>query len=448
MAEANLSGSSSSTTATMARLGAVGSETALTSLSAYLANPQALRELLDAQDQQQEILTNFDTLSPESSVRFRRIPRRRTFAGPPPPATWISQEQGSFATIPGRRAKQRIYGGQTGSGPSMNVAQVWSDRQAAEYALFRSERNVLARNLPAEPLSVMPSLLPRSGSLAHWCLLRLARDWEINVEYLQYYLPELDAATKMVLVSYLGLYSTNGIGIRGFRLLFDRTYLTEDHNSTSSEIQNDNCGETDSGDDDEYLSIDDSNDRITCLDFTFQIDDSRLTFLQKFMGPKQNRNPAWSWQHSLPTTRAFPFLTALSLSHPSYTSPTKLWSTLVTILREQPTLVALSLANWPIPPEMFYTFPESPAQTYPSSSPVATLRAISRTCHSLKWIDFSYCIWLDATAVLSFEWTGGWRGMKTLVLRGIDSQDVDKIESAIEDARSCLHGSALEIIRT
>ncbi|KAK7207773.1 hypothetical protein BZA70DRAFT_24666 [Myxozyma melibiosi] len=417
----------------------MGAEPVTDSLSAYLADPDAMAESSVAVAQIPETQTHADELIPQATIQPRRRPIRRTFAGPPPPATWIAQEQVSFAAIPGRRVKQRVYGKQTHPA-STAMVQLWSDRQAAEFSAFRNERNVLKRNLPGAPLSAMASLLPREGSLAHWCLVRLARDWDTNVDYLYYYLPDLEPTTKMVLVAYLGLDSPNGIGSRGFRLLFDPNLTKEDNDNQSH--SDDPNGEYDSDD----LEIDDSNDRITTLDLTFQIDDARLAFLQKFMAPKENRSPSTSWQRALPSTRAFPFLSALSLSHPSYNSPTKLWSSLLSLIRQQPTLVALSLANWPIPPEMFYSQPDAPAQTYPPTSPVATLRAISRTSFSLKWVDFSYCTWLDATAVLSFEWTGGWRNMKTLVLRGLSSEETDKIEKAIVDARQGLGNASIEVV--
>ncbi|KAK9483155.1 hypothetical protein V1527DRAFT_474134 [Lipomyces starkeyi] len=379
-------------------------ETYPLSLSAYLTDPVAAG-------------------SPSTAAPVRRT--RRTFAGPPPPPTWLAQERSNFAVAPGNRHKQRID----------QYAAMTHMRSQTQFQRYREERNVLRKNLPATPLSSLSELLPRQGSLLHWCLVRLARDWEFNVVYLQHYLPTLEPTMKMVLVAYLGRYSPNGIGPQGLRLLFDPKYVAYECKEVGD--VDDKYAEDSESEDELELSVDYSNDRITSLDLTFQIDDSNLSLamLAKFVAPKQSPSPVLSWQHALPTTRIFPFLSALSLSHPSTSSPTKLWSTLLSLLKSNPTLIALSLANWPIPPDMFYSSPDAQAQIYPARSCISTLRSLSKTSFCLKWIDFSYCSWLDERVIMSAEWNSGWRNVKTIVLRGLGGNVSEKIREEILKCR-------------
>ncbi|KAK9241047.1 hypothetical protein V1525DRAFT_393544 [Lipomyces kononenkoae] len=372
--------------------------------------------------------------SPPTVAPARRA--RRTYAGPPPPPTWLAQERSNFAVAPGKRHKQRID----------QYAAMTHMRSQPQFQRYRAERNVLMKNLPGTPLSSLSELLPRQGSLLHWCLVRLAKDWEFNVIYLQHYLPTLEPTMKMVLVAYLGRYSPNGVGPQGLRLLFDPKYVAydceEDRDSDRytehSESEDELEGE---------LTVEDSNDRVTSLDLTFQIDDSNLSLpmLTKFMAPKQSSSPAMSWQQAPPTTRAFPFLCALSLSHPSTSSPTKLWSNLLLLLKSYPTLIALSLANWPIPPDMFYSTPDAQAQIYPARSCISTLRSLSKTSFCLKWIDLSYCSWLDERVIMSAEWTSGWRNVKTVVLRGLEANVCENIRDEIVKARGDSHGD-IEVV--
>ncbi|KAK9366468.1 hypothetical protein V1509DRAFT_629993 [Lipomyces kononenkoae] len=372
--------------------------------------------------------------SPPAAAPVRRA--RRTYAGPPPPPTWLAQERNNFAATPRKRRQQRID----------QYAAMTHMRSQPQFQRYRAERNVLLKNLPAAPLSSLSDLLPRHGSLLHCCLVRLAKDWEFNVVYLQHYLPTLEPTMKMVLVAYVGRYSPNGIGPQGLRLLFDPQYVAyeceedrePDRYAEHSESEDELEGE---------LSVEDSNDRITSLDLTFQIDDSNLSLpmLTKFMAPKQSSSPALSWQQALPTTRAFPFLSALSLSHPSTSSPTKLWSSLLLLLKSNPTLIALSLANWPIPPDMFYSTPDAQAQIYPARSCISTLRSLSKTSFCLKWIDISYCSWLDERVIMSAEWASGWRNVKTVVLRGLERHVCDKIRDEIVKVRGDSHGD-IEVV--
>ncbi|KAJ8099936.1 hypothetical protein POJ06DRAFT_254950 [Lipomyces tetrasporus] len=385
------------------------------SLSAYLADPVAAD-------------------SPVPAAPARRT--RRTFAGPPPPPTWLAQERSNFAVAPGKRHRQRID----------LYAAMTHMRSQPQFQKYREERNILGKNLPPAPISSLSELLPRQGSLMHWCLVRLTRDWEFNVVYLQHYLPMLEPTMKMVLVAYLGRYSQNGIGPQGLRLLFDPKYISCDYEEEDDDDA-DKYAELEESEDDIELSVDDSNDHITSLDLTFQIDDSNLSLamLAKFIAPKQSSSPVLSWQHALPTTRAFPFLSALSLSHPSTSSPTKLWSTLLSLLKSNPTLIALSLAQWPIPPDMFYSSPDTQAQIYPARSCISTLRSLSKTSFCLKWIDFSYCSWLDEQVIMSAEWTNGWRNVRTLVLRGLEANLCEKIREEISEVRG-ESGEAIEVV--
>ncbi|KAK9468158.1 hypothetical protein V1512DRAFT_258881 [Lipomyces arxii] len=302
-------------------------------------------------------------------------------------------------------------------------------RSQPAFQTFKHERNVLAKNMPGVPLSSLNDLLPKEGSLMHWCLVQIVRDWEFNVVYLQYYFPSLAPITKMVLVAYLGKYSPNGIGIQGLRLLFDPEYAQDELDSVTESFDDD--------DDVVKAALEDRNDRITTLDLSFQIDDSNLSLatFARFIAPKASISSD-SWQLALPSSRAFPFLSALSLSHPTTVSPTKLWSSLISVLKSQPTLVALSLANWPIPPDMFYSSPHAQAQIYPSQPAISTLQTLSKTAFCLKWIDFSYCGWIDDRVIASAEWSSpGWSSLKTIVLREIDITVCERIREVILTAR-------------
>ncbi|KAK9456576.1 hypothetical protein V1511DRAFT_494714 [Dipodascopsis uninucleata] len=390
------------------------------SLSSYLANP------IEADQPVQP------------AVPSRR--GRRNFAGPPPPPTWLRQERTNFVPVPGSRNKKKID----------QYLAMSRFRSQPEFQQFREDRSCLRKNLPGLPLSTLPELLPREGSLQHWCLIRLARDWEFNIHYLQYYLPSLEPSMKMALISYLGLYSTNGVGPQGLELLFDsrlaKMYEQEEDGQLDMDTSAFNCN---SGtyndfieDEDNELSngseVEDMNDRITSLDLSFQIDDSNLSlaFFSKFITPKVQASLADSWQqHFASSNRIFPFLSALSLAYPSTSSPTKLWSTLLSMVKSHPTFVALSLASWPIPPELFYSTPDRQAQVFPSRPQNSTLGTLSKTAICLKWLDLSYCTWVDEQVIASCEWSSGWRNLRTLVLHGIEHDVCEKIRKVILEAR-------------
>ncbi|KAK9460839.1 uncharacterized protein V1516DRAFT_677797 [Lipomyces oligophaga] len=425
-------------------------ETYTPSLVAYLSELDSVEQTL------RFILDDFDFTTEDDAASVRQTPtdgipstslpagrpqrNHHRLAGPPPPPTWVAEDRQRRAAmagsiepvVNGRRVVTRQHPDHT----AMHAVR----RQAAEFLKFRSERNVLRSNLPAEPgLSVLNSILPREGSLVHWSLVKISRDWEINVQYLKYYLPTLEPGMKMVLVSYLGLYSPHGVGPLGLKLLFG----TESANQSGSTFQ-------ESGQDawEHCVPVDDDNDRITSLDLSFQIDDAHLSLssLSKFLVPSSSKSKlGTSWQHTTPTRRIFPFLSALSLSYPCCNSPTQLWSSLLTILRNNPTLVALALANWPIPPEMFYTTPDSSAQTYPPKSPIATLRGLSRNSTALRWVDFSYCSWLDEKAAVSLEWDGGWRQLRTIVMRGVSLDVCDRIQAEVANIRG-VKGVSIEVL--
>ncbi|KAK9451326.1 uncharacterized protein V1518DRAFT_408260 [Limtongia smithiae] len=371
------------------------------SLLAYLADPEA-----------------FDSRPPDTEVEPRRR-SRRTYAGPPPPPTWLEEERVRFASLPYRLHMQHYQ------------AKLW-----LAHLIFRpqdSETYNFRKNLPDRPLSTLVSLLPRDRSLQHWCYVRLARDWDFYVEYLQLYLPFLEPSVKMILLAYLGRYSYNGVGAQGFRLLFDPAFRNEE---PAADEESATLSQQD-GDDWSIPALDDPNDRVTSLDLSYQIDDVGFPLgrLAKFMSARHTTT-AESWQQAIPTSRTFTFLSALSLSYPRTKSPTRLWSTVISLLRAQSSLIALSLANWPIPPDMFYSHTEEArAQVYPATESVSTLLQLSKSSLSLKWIDFSGCSWLDEWVIQSFEWTNSWRNLETLVLREIDKDVCQRIEKVIDAVR-------------
>ncbi|KAK9477997.1 hypothetical protein V1514DRAFT_332558 [Lipomyces japonicus] len=344
-----------------------------------------------------EFLSNSDAVG-TSGFRQTQHARRRTFAGPPPPPTWIAREQGNnLTTLPGMQVREKVIN---------QYAAIAKLRLQSSFLKFRADRNVLDRNLPAAPYSILAELLPRPGSLTHWCMISMARNWEFNLVYLQHYLPDLDPAMKMVLVAYLGKYSPHGIGPTGLHILFDPQYQEQSGNS------DDDHDDRDDHDGWEKAATADLNDRIVSLDLAFQIDDSNLSLqmLSGFMGQPL-------------TLRIFPFLSALCLAFPFTNSPTKLWSSLLDILKTYPTLTSLSLAGWPIPPEIFYSTPETRAHVYSPNSTIMTLVNLSRASYCLNWIDLSYCAWIDETSIQSIEWKNGWKNVRVLTLRGIKGLD-------------------------
>lgn len=375
------------------------------SVSAYLADPSV------------------ETAVPNPARRSFISRAQRRFAGPPPPPTWVAQDYANRNHMSNRAKKE-----------SAEAAIMAYMRAQPDYRNKRDQRNILKENLPSA-FSTLPSLLPRHNGLMHFCLRSLAENWEFNIVYLQHYLFNLSPSMKMVLIAYIGKYSPNGITLHGLKLLFDyANYIGED----GSDREADSISESHSEDDDELVGLDTDNDRVSSLDISFQLDDAYLSLsdLTKFLYPKSlSTSPQISWQSLSPSHR-FPSLTSLSLSHPSTTSPTKLWSALLSLLKSNMSLTALSLAGWPIPPDMFYSAPGSHAQFYPVNSSFTTIRSLSRLSICLKWIDFSYCTWIDEKVLASAEWNSAWRNVSTLVLKDISYEVSKNIEDTVSEVRN------------
>ncbi|KAK9472856.1 uncharacterized protein V1510DRAFT_364640 [Dipodascopsis tothii] len=239
----------------------------------------------------------------------------------------------------------------------------------------------------------------------------------------------------MALLAYLARYSPTGVGLDGLNVLF----RYEDDEQTDVD---------DLGADLDALSVldralDSDNERVSALDLSFQIDDLYLSLadLARFLSPKPpGEGETWL---ALMAAHTFPALTALSLAYPSTNSPTKLWSTLLALLRACQTVSVLSLAGWPIPPDMFYSTPSTQAQFYPAGSSFTTIRSLSRVSLCLKWIDLSYCSWVDEHLMASAEWRSGWRNVGTIVLKGVDAEVCARVQRAATESR----GAWVEVVR-
>ncbi|KAI9799965.1 MAG: hypothetical protein M1825_004336 [Sarcosagium campestre] len=313
-------------------------------------------------------------------------------AGPPPPLSWL-----------------------LGSPPSQDY-------------LEKSTRPLQNFTTPAVRCPLPGMTAPHDKSLLHMSLKALAKEWTWQAYYNQHLIATVPPRIKSILVSYLGVYGPVGvIRVDDLNAIF----------ALPSEAP-DAIG----------------NDEITHLDLSRIIGHS-LNFreLKTFLHPVvrisqaetdredlSEDEPEWASfaDHipSHPSPLRFTNLTALSLSHPG---PKASWTGLLSMSPRLATLTHLSLAAWPIPTRTPNSLTAttssrfSPRVAYGGtdfysaydgawSEAASLLRQLSRATYCLQWLDLDDCeTWWDALRWEKeregAEWTGAWRGMKTVLLR-------------------------------
>lgn len=237
--------------------------------------------------------------------------------------------------------------------------------------------------------SRLPDIPPIDRTrLLHKALVAVARNWSFHVEYDQHYLHALSASLKSQLLSYIALYSDEGVGIAGLRVLFKNSY---------------------SGEDDDCTTLDLSRAIGRRLSMS-QLEHFLRLPLPSCQSAANVDATAASWD-SVPSNlvcrrRRLPALTHLSLAYPlEYAS----WRMLLSLAKAVPTITHLSLAGWGAPYQ-------------------GAAKQLAKTLICLKWLDVSGCpvALYDSLVELETEWWGVWRGVETIVA---------KQESGVESAK-------------
>ncbi|KAL1964446.1 hypothetical protein VTN77DRAFT_7004 [Rasamsonia byssochlamydoides] len=333
--------------------------------------------------------------------RVRRTP------GPPPPSSWL---EGSSSDSQRGRTEPEVIA--VGSGQ----------------ALYRLER------LPGVTF-------PSKRSLQHTVLMSMALNWTWHLEYDGTFLAELPNRMKMLLLSYIALYSRD-LPLRTRMQGLHPLFLKQSDSETVAEPE------------------------ITRLDLSGAIGrwinlkqlNSQLIISQHdapgACKPEEAVPSLWdaesdSEDHPTPPllksptqTLRFENLKFLSLAHPDPASAS--WSSLLNLLSHISTLTHLSLAYWPVPTlkpssinarlrhpnHKSSSFSYGGTDTYSASEgnwaeASGVLRKLSRATYCLKWLDLEGCgEWFGALSwngigadgeVYSSpgpEWTGSWRDIE------------------------------------
>lgn len=271
------------------------------------------------------------------------------------------------------------------------------------------------QDIPAECLGVLPDLyLPEERSLMFQILKELARNWQWHMEYDQYSLAMLPTRLREALVGFIARYNLQGINRHGLEILFMDDTMLED-----------------AGD----------NEDVAHLDLSMSIGHTlSLKELKNFLGKirksatdaetnietesiPDNWDAPSTFSLSHNSVSRFPYLTHLSLSHPSNAS----WKSLLSLAPHLATLTHLSLAFWPYPnldslPLVDGEIPlgnVSYGSGVPDSNwsePGAILRQLSKKTYCLKWLDLTgCCAWIWALQCEGgIEWNGAWRRLETV----------------------------------
>lgn len=403
-----------------------------------------------------------DTPPPRPRPNARRIgiggPRVRRTPGPPPPESWL-----------------------VGSSASGDDDE---DNKAAATAAC-TEREILYRfdRLPG-------ATFPAKNRLLHLVLKSMALNWTWHVEYDGQFLGLLPSQTKVLLLSYIAIYSRGlplGRWMRGLRPLFQMEMDLD-----GSEAEEDLYQDTDPG-----ISRLDLGGAIghwmTFKQLTRELVQSRKPVVESVQRKDKDAVPA-SWEEDyddeaesnpqvqVPLTKGpskgprFENLRFLSLAHPDPASAS--WKSLISLMSHLSTLTHLSLAYWPVPtltPNAINTRIRHPTQSSISFAYSGTdaysafennwaeassvLRKLSRVTYCLKWLDLEGCgDWIPAlnweetssdaqvrsSSYTGPEWNGSWRNIEYVRLGpgwlpridAIEQSDARQIENTNRIARS------------
>lgn len=352
---------------------------------------------------------------PRTGVRLVGGPQVRRPTGPPPPSSWL---EGASRSVSSTEEQDEFV-------------------VSSEMMFYRLDR--------------LPGInVPARGSLQHTILKSMAVNWTWHVDYDGTYLAELPSRLKMLLLSYIAVYSRK-LPPKGCMGGIQHLLPQAPHHGV-------------------MVSKD---SEITRLDLTGALG-RRLTFKQmskdlilRHKVDLSERSPALedaipsSWDENPESERSEPVplhrlkplvrfenLRFLSLANPDPRNAS--WMTLLPLLSHILTLTHLSLAYWPVPTlaSMVDKTPIRRSFRSPSSLPNTTtadssllendkvgilsvLRKLSRATYCLKWLDLEGCgdwasvlRWdgitadgeLNLNACAGPEWNGPWRDIEWIRL--------------------------------
>jgi hypothetical protein len=274
---------------------------------------------------------------------------------------------------------------------------------------------------------------------------KLAMDWEFQRSYNRYYIYSLPNHLKVALVTYLGMWCTNGVSVADLRAIF---LPWEDDNDKDDEVGGNSQPNPSSANEDIvhldltgslglnlklrdlsdllFPSHANSHQQVTSLQDYWDAPTStpapsvplpllpNLTHLSLAINPKYASAPQVSWRHLLSFATHFPTLTHLSLSYwpePTLTPNAKLASVVV------PTGTGGSSRTV----QYGGTGPYSHSLDGDWSEAVLVLRRLSKSLYGLEWLDLTGCAgWATALMVTEehdrVDWEGDWGKIGRLLL--------------------------------
>ncbi|CRG83457.1 hypothetical protein PISL3812_00808 [Talaromyces islandicus] len=345
-------------------------------------------------------------------ARFRRTP------GPPPPSSWLEN-----TTLDDTRTRKR-------EGVSIGDSQV----------IHRLER------LPGVTF-------PPKNSLQHTLLKSMATNWMWHVDYDGEFLLELPDRIKILLLSYIGIYSRDvhqNFRANGLYNLF--AISDQDNISTVKDVTRLDLGSAVGS----WISVKALSNQLLVPAPARNVADTQQeraipVSWDEASDVEQDFDPVLlptsPLSKSTPHILRFSNLRYLSLAHPVPVNAS--WGSLLNMLSHLSTLTHLSLAHWPIPtltpnsintrvrhpiiPSL--TFAAGGTDTYTADEDnwveaAGILRKLCRTTYCLKWLDLEGCgewlgtlIWDGRTTdgeqpyVSPWpEWNGSWRDIEWIGL--------------------------------
>ena len=353
-----------------------------------------------------------ETPPPKPRTRVRPVGRlqARWPTGPPPPPSWL---EGASQSVPSTEGQEEF---------------------------------IISNEMMHYRLDRLPGInVPAKGSLQHTILKSMALNWIWHVDYDGVYLAELPSRLKMLLLSYIAVYSRKlplNRCMGGIQHLFPQA----PHSVVVSE-------------DSEITRLDLSGALGRWLNFKQMIKD--LILRNKMDGSErslalQDAIPS-SWDED-PQSKPAPLsqlkyfvrfenLRFLSLANPDPRNAS--WATLLHLLSHISTLTHLSLAFWPVPTlasgvektPIRHSIRSSSSSSNTTTLPsllendqveiLSVLRKLSRATYCLKWLDLEGCgdwtsvlRWdgitadseLNLSACIGPEWNGPWRDIEWIGL--------------------------------
>ncbi|KAM7199876.1 hypothetical protein V8F20_005525 [Naviculisporaceae sp. PSN 640] len=385
----------------------------------------------------------------------------------PPTIRNILQLPETPAPTPRRPVRRDASGRRLPPGPAAPPSWALSAENA-------SGRKVRTRKSRANAFQLRPlpgtlNHLPQKGSLMDMVLRRLARDWEFQKTYCQYYLYDLPTHIRMPLVRYVTLYNRDGVSVSDLRaILLPSPPDPEDE-------------EEDRG---EEMDASSANEDFTHLDLTSSCGRSlKLRELSDLLVPQQPESTELpdSWDASeeqagratssgaaVPRS-LLPNLTHLSLAVDVDIRPSSVsWRQLLSFASHHSNLTHLSLAYWPEPtltPNAKFSSVVSEegrivqyggtgaySHTLDDdwSEAIMILSRLSKSLYELEYLDLTGCAdWSPALWSKeehdAVDWVGHWGKISTVLLSASEPLSEDAgVGETIEHHKLRDHARTLE----